>query len=613
MLGNLSVAALVILGLNLLAVSDILGNTAGKRELGELERVGTVAGGLTRRDELVGGGHRVVDDGCELHKHILLHGIHLGPVLDVRAIAELCGSIVLAIAIIDTALVDSVVVLVRLIVIGVVDIGGGSDNTAVGCRSGYRTGVHEGYERKLTLAGLGTLTVGEVTGGVADGETVVGGNVTCAKARSAEGGLDGDTGLDEGVGHMVAGRSEIDRCGLRVNGHGEVVVADSLALEDRSGLAEVVIGTAGATCDESLVCADLSVLDLVLKIHGHLVAETLAGVLLDLAENLGRIGLELMDGIGVGRMERKSDHALLSGEVDLDHAVVVCDLAGLEFFVGVGAAVHLVVFLDFLVGDPDGAEAGGLGCHHVDSVTEVGGQLGHSGACELEDLVLDEAALEDGLHERDRDIMRTYTMARLALKPYEDHFRGIDVPRIAEKLLNELAAAFANSHVSEGTVTGVAVRAEDHVAAFGQSLSCELMDHGLIGGNIDSAIFLGCGQTEHVVVLVDCAADCAERVVAVGHGVRDGELLQSAGAGRLDDAYISNVMRHHGIESDAHFLPLSAVHIVGTQDSVGDSVFAGLIRRWHSGGIVNDCLAIQKIDTVWNQFYHNSKKELINC
>ena len=49
---------------------------------------------------------------------------------------------------------------------------------------------------------------------------------------------------------------------------------------------------------------------------------------------------------------------------------------------------------------------------------------------------------------------------------------------------------------------------------------------------------------------------------------------------------------------------------MGTENSVGDSVFAGLIGRWHSCGIVDDSLAIFQVNAIRNQFNHS---KLVLC
>ena len=486
------------------------------------------------------------------------------------------------------------------------DVRRSREDTAIRRGGGDGAGVHQGDEGNLSLARLGTFAVREVAGGVADGEAVVGGHVAGAEARAAEGGLDHHAGLEEFLGDVVAGRGEVHRSGLRVAAHREVVIADVLALEDGRGLGEVVVSTAGAAGDEGLVGDDLTVLDLGDEVHLDLVAETLAGVFLDLLEDAFRIGLELVDRISVRRMEREGDHALLLGQVDADHAVVVRDLAGLEFLVSFRTLVDVEVLLDLLVGDPDGAEAGGLGGHHVDTVTEVDGQVLDAGAGELEHLVLHETALEGGLHQGDGDIVRAHAMARLAFQPHEDDLGGVDVPGVAEELLHELAAAFAHAHVTQRAVARVGVGAQDHVAAGGEGLAGILVDNGLIGRNIDTAVLLRGGEAEHVVVLVDGTAHRAQGVVAVGHRVRERELVETAGARRLDNAHVGDVVGNHRIETDAHFLALAAVDVMGTENSVGDGVFAGLVRSRLASRVGNDRLSVQEIHTVRNQFYHNS-------
>ena len=99
------------------------------------------------------------------------------------------------------------------------------------------------------------------------------------------------------------------------------------------------------------------------------------------------------------------------------------------------------------------------------------------------------------------------------------------------------------------------------------------MDNGNVSGNVDTAILLRCRKAEDVVVFVDCATYSAQRVVAVGHRVREGEFLQTAGARRLYDTDVSDVVGHHCIELNAHFITLTSIYIVCTQDVVSDGVF----------------------------------------
>ena len=262
--------------------------------------------------------------------------------------------------------------------------------------------------------------------------------------------------------------------------------------------------------------------------------------------------------------------------------------------------------LHLFVCNPDRAQASGLGSHDVDTVTEVDRQLFNARTCELEHLVLHSAALECSLNERDSHVVRTYALLGLALEPYEHHFRCVDVPCVLEQLLHELAAAFANAHVTERAVACVRVGTENHVAALHHHLASILVDDSLVSRNVDAAVLLSCRQTEYVVVLIDSAAYCAERVVAVCHSVRQRELLQTACACCLNDSNICNIVRHHCVEADAHLLSLRAVHVVRAEDAVGDSVLASFVGC-HAFVLVANFGTVEEIDSVINKFYHNAK------
>ena len=292
-----------------------------------------------------------------------------------------------------------------------------------------------------------------------------------------------------------------------------------------------------------------------------------------------------MDGESVAGVVGQGDHTLLSAQVDLDHAVIVSHLTRLENAEVLGTLVNLVVVLNLVIGNPDRAQAGGLGGHDVDTVTEVDGQVLHARASELEHLVLYKAALEGSLNERDSNIVGTYTLLGCAFQPYQDNLGSVDVPSVAQQLLHELATTFANAHVTERTIAGVAVATQNHVTALHHCLAGELVDNGLVSGHVDAAILLGCRQTEHVVILVDGAANSAQRVVAVGHCVGQGELLETTGAGGLDNAHVGDVVRHHRVKADAHLLALAAVHVVTAQDAVGDGVLTSLVRRGKTSSI----------------------------
>ena len=130
------------------------------------------------------------------------------------------------------------------------------------------------------------------------------------------------------------------------------------------------------------------------------------------------------------------------------------------------------------------------------------------------------------------------------------------------------------------------------------------MDNGLVGGHVDTAVLLGCRETEHMVILVDGTAYRTQGVMAVGHRVGDGEFIQAGGTGCLNDADVCDVVAHHGIELDAHFVTLAAVYIVAAKNSVSNGVFSCLCGRGQVLRICGKLFAIKQINAFVNNFNH---------
>ena len=103
-------------------------------------------------------------------------------------------------------------------------------NTAVFSGSSNRASVHKSNGSALSRTGLGALSVREVAGGVAEAEALVGGNVACTEARSAECGAESNSGLHKRSGKAVSYKVDINglRCG--VCGKSKRTVSDRAAL-----------------------------------------------------------------------------------------------------------------------------------------------------------------------------------------------------------------------------------------------------------------------------------------------------------------------------------------------------------------------------------------------
>ena len=309
------------------------GTRRGKGKLAEADGVGAVRRGLAGGDQLIGGGDGVADHGAELYQEIVLQLRHLGPVLDVGAVAQLGSGVGLSEALVAALFIDGPVVVVDHLLRGglvVVDIGGRGEDAAVAGRGGDGPGVHQGHRGDLAIGGLAALAVGEVPGGVADRQGVIGRGVAGAKARAAEGWLHDAAGLHQRGGDAVLGDGQGDGRGGGVDGHIKVAVADAAALQNSRGLADILIHTAGAADNDALVAVNLAIDNVVPQVHGDFAAQLLVAGFLDLGKDLLGVFLHFVNGVGNGGVEGQGDHRLHLGEVDGHDAVVVSALAGVR-------------------------------------------------------------------------------------------------------------------------------------------------------------------------------------------------------------------------------------------------------------------------------------------
>ena len=402
---------------------------------------------------------------------------------------------------------------------------------------------------------------------MAEGQAVVGGHVASAEARAAETGLDDRAGLQQLGRHAHARQCKAHGDGRGIDVHGEIAIADRAAAQDLRSLVDVVKHAARAARDDALVGPDRAVVDLTQQVHVGL-RPAFFRLGLDPGEQFLCIGKEFADGVGIRRVERQSDHRLDGGQVDLDHAVIIRAVAGGELLIRLRAAMDLKESLRLLIGLPDGGQTGGLGRHDVDAVAEVDGQTGNTGTGEFQHAVFDEAGGERRLHQRERHIMRADAAAGLARQIDQHDLGQVRVPRVPEELLGELRPALAHGHGAERAVARMRIRAQDHRAAGRHLLARVGMDDALVGGHVDAAVFLGRGQAEDVIVLVDRAADGAEAVMAVGQRVGNGKFPHAAGPGLLDDADVGDVVRKHGVKVDPELFLVAGL-VVRLQDAVG--------------------------------------------
>ena len=158
---------------------------------------------------------------------------------------------------------------------------------------------------------------------MADGKRIIRRRIPCAEARTAERGFHDAACLHQRGRSAVFGNCQADGRGRRIHAHIKITVADTLPLQNCGGLHDILKHTAGTAHNDPLVAGNFAVHNIFPQVHCHFAAQLLVARGLDLCENLLRIFLQLMDGVGDGGMEGQGDHALHFAQVDFYHSVII--------------------------------------------------------------------------------------------------------------------------------------------------------------------------------------------------------------------------------------------------------------------------------------------------
>ncbi len=271
-------------------------------------------------------------------------------------------------------------------------------------------------------------------------------------------------------------------------------------------------------------------------------------------QHVCQVGIDFLDGIDIAGMEGHSDHGTDVGEVYLYHAVVVSRLLRCQLAITFLPAVDLVELLCLLIGLPDRGKAGSLCGHNIDTDPEILAEGGNAGTYEFHYLILYKTVGKYSADNSQSHILRTYAPHRCTGQMDGHYLRALDVISLVQQLLYQLRTTLAHSHGAQCAVAGMGIGAKNHGAGLCQHLSGELVNNCLVRRYIDAAVLLGCGETIHVVILIDGAAYGAQRVMTVGQHVGHGKTGQSGSSGRLDDAYKGNIVRGQLVKADAQCL-----------------------------------------------------------
>ena len=300
-------------------------------------------------------------------------------------------------------------------------------------------------------------------------------------------------------------------------------------------------------------------------------------------------------------MERQRNHRFYFRQIDNNRSVVIRAVLRFEFFIRVLPAVNAVILFYFFVRFPDGRQTGRFGSHNVYAYSLVGGNRFNAAAYKFENAVFYEPALKRRFDERERNVLRADSLFKSAFKIHRYDFGHIHVVSLIEQLFDEFGSAFAYRHSAERAVTGMRVRTQNHTAAERAHFAHILVYDGDMRRNERASVLFRGGQTENVVVFVDCAAHGAQRVVAVGKSVRYGEFFKPRRLCRLYNPDVSYIVRSNLVEFYFQF-SVFARNVMRRQNSVSDGFFRGVVIgfcRSHES-------SARIIHAVFFKFYHKS-------
>jgi len=506
-------------------------------------------------------------------------GAHGRPVGDVGAAHQLRFRFGLAEAVVHAAVIDER--LKGIGQIGMRQLGGGpvqlrgrGQATAIGGGGGDGARVHERHGGNLPVGGLGAFAVGEVAGGVADGEGPVGRGVARAEAGAAESGFHHRACEHELGDRAVFDQRQTLRLAGGVYGQVEGLIARGFAVKNGGGQGDIFKIAARATGNDALINPHAAIVHFgaQVQVFGGL-AELPFGLGFHLGQQLGAVAGHFGHGVDVAGVEGQGDHGHDLAQVHPDKAVVTGRAFKAQLGIVARAPVHGHIIAHFFVRGPDGRKASGFGGHDVHAAAVFHGKTGHAGAHEFHNLVLHKAVFEHGPNDGQGHVLRAHAGAGRAFKPHGDFFGRGHVIGFAQQLLDQLRPAFANGHNAQRAITGVAVRPQNHAAAFGHHFAHILVNDRQMRGHENAAVFARRRKTEEVVILIDGAAHRAQAVVAVGEGVGNGKFLEAAGARGLDDAHIGDVVGGQGVEADAQHVLIGA-GVVRLQNARGKAVIA---------------------------------------
>ena len=139
---------------------------------------------------------------------------------------------------------------------------------------------------------------------------MIGRRIPGAKAWSAECRFNNGSCFHQGCNCPVLHQFHIDRGACRIYAECELIRADVTPLDDIRRRTDILKSAARAACDDSLLYIQFAIHDLILKCIVYRFVQADQRLLLHVMKHILKVGVYLVDGVDVGRVEWHRDHWL---------------------------------------------------------------------------------------------------------------------------------------------------------------------------------------------------------------------------------------------------------------------------------------------------------------
>ena len=207
-------------------------------------------------------------------------------------------------------------------------------------------------------------------------------------------------------------------------------------------------------------------------------------------------------------MEGKGNHTLNLGQIQFYKPVIICTLLRLHCLKSFPPSVFCQILLCPSVCTPDTGKGSAFCSHYVNSYPIFHGKALNSWPHKLQNFILIKMILKGCLYQGQSHILRAYSWSRGSNQLHSNYRRAGNIIGSSKQLFYYLSSSFSNSHRSQGTVTSMAVRTQNHFSAACHLLSHVLVKYSPIRRNKDSSVFFYTAKTKYMVVFINGTANC---------------------------------------------------------------------------------------------------------